>query len=148
MDVGVIGPRVPGVYITHTHLVLQMAQSGPVIDEFGNQQWFKDGKLHREGGPACVFANGDTEWYKDGQRHRDDGPASMYAKGNKGIDMDGSAGWYHRGVMHRDIGPAFYGFKWKPMYVHHGIARMPHSVLGETMGARSPASWSPVLYFI
>ena len=31
--------------------------------------------VHREGGPAIVYAAGGEEWYKNGQIHREDGPA-------------------------------------------------------------------------
>ena len=33
----------------------------------GDRFWYKDGKLHRDGGkPAVEFADGDRYWYKDG----------------------------------------------------------------------------------
>ena len=44
-------------------------------DEYGNKFWFKNGKRHREDGPAVEYANGDKYWYKDSKYHREDGPA-------------------------------------------------------------------------
>jgi hypothetical protein len=35
----------------------------------------KDGKLHREGGPAIICPDGSQYWYDHGFLHRDDGPA-------------------------------------------------------------------------
>ena len=70
----------------------------PHVDENGNQYWFKDGKRHREDGPAIIYANGDQYWYRNGKRHREDGPA--------GIDADGDQYWYRDGKRHREVDPA------------------------------------------
>ena len=48
--------------------------TAPVMGN-GNKYWYKDGKLHREDGPAVIFKNGDQQWYKEGRLHREDGPA-------------------------------------------------------------------------
>jgi hypothetical protein len=60
----------------------------------GDQYWFKDGKLHRDGDrPAVICANGNRYWYKDGKLHRDgDRPAAMYA--------DGSQFYYKNGMYY------------------------------------------------
>ena len=56
--------------------------SGPIIDEFGNQKWNDvNGYLHREDGPAFIWANGDQNWYKNGRPHRTDGPSDVYIGG-------------------------------------------------------------------
>ena len=44
-------------------------------DEYGNKFWFKNGKRHREDGPAIEYANGDKFWFINGKCHREDGPA-------------------------------------------------------------------------
>ena len=49
----------------------------------GDKFWFKNGKLHREDGPAMEYANGDKYWFKDGKRHREDGPAIENTNGYK-----------------------------------------------------------------
>ena len=41
----------------------------------GSKQWYLNGKLHREGGPAIERANGTKVWYLNGKPHREDGPA-------------------------------------------------------------------------
>ena len=61
-------------------------------------EWFLNGLLHREGGPACEYANGNTFWYKDGNLHRENGPAIEYTSGSKF--------WYKNGLLHREGGPA------------------------------------------
>ena len=49
----------------------------------GTKDWYLDGKLHREDGPAVEYANGDKEWYLDGKIHREDGPAVEWSDGYK-----------------------------------------------------------------
>jgi len=45
--------------------------------------YYKDGKHHREDGPAIEYSHGAKEWYLNGKRHRIDGPAVEYANGGK-----------------------------------------------------------------
>jgi len=54
------------------------------VDEYGNIEWFLHGELHREGGPAREWADGDKEWYLNDKLHREDGPAVECANGDKG----------------------------------------------------------------
>jgi hypothetical protein len=49
----------------------------------GNREWYQNGKLHREDGPAIEYAYGDKYWYQNDERHRLDGPAIEYADGDK-----------------------------------------------------------------
>jgi hypothetical protein len=49
------------------------------------ESWYKNGELHRIGGPALYDMNGKY-WYVNGKRHRLDGPAIEY--------LDGSKEWY------------------------------------------------------
>jgi hypothetical protein len=53
------------------------------IDRFGNKRWYKNGKLHREDGPAVEYANGTKVWCLNGKLHREDGPAFESADGSK-----------------------------------------------------------------
>ena len=53
------------------------------------KHWRKDGKLHREDGPAIEGSDGSKQWYKDGLRHREDGPALEFT--------DASTVWYFNG---------------------------------------------------
>ena len=36
----------------------------------GAREWFRDGLLHRESGPAIECPNGTREWFRDGVRQR------------------------------------------------------------------------------
>ena len=72
--------------------------NGPAVKYLnGHKCWYKNGKLHREDGPALV-RDFSKEWFINGQRHREDGPAIEYANGDKY--------WYKNNYFHRDDGPA------------------------------------------
>ena len=64
----------------------------------GGKEWWLNGKLHREDGPAVEYANGGKEWCLSGKHHREDGPAVEYANGGKW--------WFLNGKHHREDGPA------------------------------------------
>jgi hypothetical protein len=92
------------------------------VDSYDNKKWYnKDGKLHREDGPAIEWINGNRTWYFNGKLHREDGPAIEYANGDKkwyfndrchredgpAIErVNGHKGWYLNGKLHREDGPA------------------------------------------
>ena len=63
----------------------------------GVRVWKKDGKKHREDGPAVIFDDGDKMWFYEGEKHREDGPA---------VIVEGASEWYHHGILHREDGPA------------------------------------------
>ena len=44
------------------------------IYEDGKQEWWLNGKRHREDGPAVIDGNYQA-WYQNEKRHREDGPA-------------------------------------------------------------------------
>lgn len=67
------------------------------VDEDGIQRWYQNGQLHREDGPAIIWANGDKHWYKNGKCHRKDGPAI--------IREDGSLEWYKNGKHQASYSP-------------------------------------------
>ena len=52
-------------------------------DRFGNKEWYLNGDLHREDGPAVEWANGDKMWWLNGKYHREDGPAVERVDGDK-----------------------------------------------------------------
>lgn len=62
---------------------------GLYIDSTGNRRWFKNGKLHREDGPAYISRDGRQCWYHHGVLHREDGPA-IITQNNENI-------WYING---------------------------------------------------
>ena len=49
----------------------------------GVKQWYLNGKLHREDGPAIEYPTGTKYWFLNGKYHREDGPAIEYANGEK-----------------------------------------------------------------
>jgi hypothetical protein len=64
--------------------------NGGTLYEYGNgknivflKDWYLNGKIHRENGPAREYANGDKIWYLNGICHREDGPAIDFADGTK-----------------------------------------------------------------
>ena len=62
-----------------------------IVHENGTKEWWLNGKLHREDGPAVECADGYKAWYLNGKRHREDGPAIEGA--------DGYKSWYLNGTM-------------------------------------------------
>ena len=64
----------------------------------GTKNWYLNGDLHREDGPACEHANGDKMWFLNGKFHREDGPAIEYVNGDKE--------WWLNDKRHREDGPA------------------------------------------
>ena len=75
-------------------------ESGPAVEytNDGTKFWYRNGKLHRTGGPAIVYKGGHKEWYRNGRLHRTDGPAI--------IDDCGGKYWYQNNQLHRTDGPA------------------------------------------
>jgi len=58
------------------------------ISKLGTKRWHLNNLLHREGGPALEYPNGDRYWYLHGNIHRLDGPAVEWFNGDK-------EWWYH-----------------------------------------------------
>ena len=77
-----------------------MSDNKPTCKTYSNgtKQWWLNGKLHREDGPAVEWADGHKEWWLNGIRHREDGPADEYSNGHKE--------WWLNGKRHREDGPA------------------------------------------
>jgi hypothetical protein len=72
--------------------------TGIVVYPDTTKGWFKEGKQHREDGPAVESLDGKREWCLNGLFHRIDGPAIEYP--------DGYKKWYKEGELHREDGPA------------------------------------------
>jgi hypothetical protein len=53
------------------------------VYENGDQEWYLNGKLHREDGPAVIWASGRQVWHLNGKLHREDGPAVIWASGRQ-----------------------------------------------------------------
>ena len=69
-----------------------------IIRRGSKLEYYKDGVLHREDGPAVIYDNGINYWYKFGKIHREDGPAVDWT--------NGEYSWYRNGLYHREDGPA------------------------------------------
>jgi len=66
-------------------------EDGPAVERItGYEAWYHNGKRHREDGPASAHTDGYKEWWLHGERHRTDGPAIERA--------DGTTAWYLNGV--------------------------------------------------
>jgi|SRR5690606_3917925 len=68
-------------------------------DNYGTKFWYKNGKLHRDDGPAIEYASGTKSWYNNEYLHRTDGPAIEGADGHKQY-------WYNNKYLefvHSDI---------------------------------------------
>ena len=60
----------------------------------GTKEWYLNGNIHREDGPAIEWAGGSKEWWLNNNRHREDGPAVELASGIKY--------WYLNGEYHTE----------------------------------------------
>ena len=60
------------------------------IEYFNRIEWYKNGYLHREDGPAIEYTNGSKEWFINGKFHREDGPARIYSNGYKEWWLNGT----------------------------------------------------------
>lgn len=59
-------------------------EDGPAIEhKLGYTAWYFEGQKHRLGGPAIIWESGDEEWFVHGLRHCEDGPAYIEANGTK-----------------------------------------------------------------
>ena len=80
-------------------LKLDVAQvHAQTICKNGDIYYSLNGKMHREHGPAIVYANGSERWMRNGFLHRENGPATIL--------NDGYKDWYRFGRLHRTDGPA------------------------------------------
>ena len=66
-------------------------EDGPAIVYADNTKvWYQNGVLHREDGPAIERTDGTKEWYQNGKRHRADGPAIEWETGKKEWWLNGT----------------------------------------------------------
>ena len=67
------------------------------ISSDGTKLWYRDGKRHREDGPAVEFADGTKMWLRNGELHREDGPAVTFPCGAKEWWLNGKS--YRRTML-------------------------------------------------
>ena len=48
-------------------------ENGLYVDEYGNKSWYKNGKMHREDGPAVIETDGSKEWFINGVEYSEEG---------------------------------------------------------------------------
>ena len=65
------------------------AFSGRCVWAHGETNFFKDGELHREDGPAQIFQNGTERWWLFSRLHRLDGPAVVRTTGRHDFYLHG-----------------------------------------------------------
>lgn len=63
--------------------------TGQVKFKTGDVLFFKNGKYHKEDGPAFFSKYRDKHWFKEGKRHRLDGPAIEWNHGKKEWYIEG-----------------------------------------------------------
>jgi hypothetical protein len=86
--------------------------------------WYKDGRLHREDGPALtLFRVQDNTveyyaWYRHGELHRENEPARIFIS-DKGKIYEKQ--WYNNGELHREDGPAIITSSGIVMYYLQGL---------------------------
>lgn len=60
------------------------------VDKWGHIVYTnRVGQLHRQCGPAVIWANGRQEWYQNDILHRDDGPAIIRDTGDRQWFLEG-----------------------------------------------------------
>ena len=84
-----------------------------MVYDCGTREWYLNGKLHREDGPAVESYDGSRFWYLNGDLHREDGPAIEYA--------DGSREWYLNDNFHREDGPAVESYEGNRYWYLNGV---------------------------
>ncbi len=82
-----------------------------MMGTYAFENWYRNGKPHRDDGPADICREGDQvrhkSWYRDGKLHREDGPAMIKYENGEKIEKH----WCYNGVHHRDGGPAAIWYK-------------------------------------
>ena len=44
-------------------------KNGLIVNSGGDKEWYLNGKLHREDGPAIEYVDGDKEWWLNGKEY-------------------------------------------------------------------------------
>jgi len=63
--------------------------NGLIVSKYGTKRWYRDGRCHRDDGPAVEYPDGTKFWYHNGLYHRTDGPAVEYPDGLREWWIDG-----------------------------------------------------------
>lgn len=82
--------------------------NGHIINDNGDEQWFFQGLLHREGAPAVIVSN-DSKWFLNNNNK------IQNKENNKSIY------WYFMGKLHNENGPAIIHSNGQKEYYLKGI---------------------------
>lgn len=74
-----------------------------IITNSESTAYYKNGKFHREDGPAIEWRNGNKHWLLNDSLHRTDGPAIELVETELGCTVKK---WSINGKYHREDGPA------------------------------------------
>lgn len=88
----------------HINECLQVNFTGIVEWSNGMKCWYKEGKFHRDNGPAIEWDNGFREWWLEGKLHREDGPAIEYYSEYEHEDHADYREWYLKGKTIPTVG--------------------------------------------
>jgi len=80
------------------------------INENGDKAYYSDKEMkirHRVDGPAVEYKNGDEQWYRNGKLHREDGPAKVFTDqyrvdGPAVEHINGYKSWYLNGIEYTE----------------------------------------------
>jgi hypothetical protein len=65
------------------NFIVKLDHAAEYVD--GSKEWWINGRLNREDGPAIEYKGGLNQWFVNGHRHRLDGPAIERAEHPDGI---------------------------------------------------------------
>ena len=88
--------------------------TGTVEFPSGSILCIKNGKRHRDDGPAAILFDGREEWWFEGERHREDGPAVEYSDGAKFYYLEGKR-YYRINLQNHVVLDSYrgeYGITW------------------------------------
>jgi len=63
--------------------------NGWYTDSIGTKRHYRNGKCHREDGPAVIYPDSYQIWYRNGLTHREDGPAVIFPDGFRAWWLNG-----------------------------------------------------------
>jgi len=97
-----------------------------------NKIYYKEGKTHKEDGPAIIWEDGLKEWWREGKTHRIDGPAIESSNGNQYWFIDGEIYSFdtlnslsQKANVFLDKEKGKYDLEWLKFFTENGIKEFP-----------------------
>ena len=94
----------------------------------GNKEWYRNGKMHRIGGPAIEYSH-TKQWFLNGVCHRNGGGPAVECN-------DGSKYWYQNGELNRIDGPAIEEADIKMWFLNGKLHRTSGPAIEKTCGTK------------